>query len=197
MISGKVEGLTIPEAGFAWVGIKPGDVFHVPSGAQHAFRNRGPAPAIMTLISTSRIGRFFQEVGTPIPPGAPPGPPTPEVMRRFLETSPAVWLLERHATRGECPGRHQLSRCLIGVVYSAAKSNLNRMQGLRARRAQGAIGMRRRIGLLSMLVALSVFLPRAAMAQESTSAPQTVAPARTDMRYVLPFGPDGLNPALP
>jgi hypothetical protein len=42
----------------------------------------------MYLITTAKIGRFSQEVGTPLMPGAgPPGPPTPEALRHFQEVS--------------------------------------------------------------------------------------------------------------
>ncbi|MGH2615220.1 MAG: hypothetical protein ACRDJC_08275 [Thermomicrobiales bacterium] len=55
--------------------------------------------------------------------------------------------------------------------------------------------MRRLFVLLSALLALTVIVPSAAFAQDATPEPET-ASARTDVRYLLPFGPDGLNPAL-
>ena len=85
-ISGDVEGLGESADGFRWIRLRPGDVFHVPSGAKHAFRNQSRETAVMLVGSTPRMGRFFREVGTPIAPVAPPpGPPTPETVRRFLE----------------------------------------------------------------------------------------------------------------
>jgi hypothetical protein len=87
-ISGEVEGLVDAPEGMKWVRITPGDVFHVPSGARHAFRNQGPAPAVTIISSTSKIARFFQELGTPVSPGVrPSGPPSGEAIRRFLETA--------------------------------------------------------------------------------------------------------------
>jgi quercetin dioxygenase-like cupin family protein len=38
-LSGGLEGLRESEDGFRWTPIRPGEVFHVPSGAKHAFRN--------------------------------------------------------------------------------------------------------------------------------------------------------------
>jgi quercetin dioxygenase-like cupin family protein len=88
LVSGEVEGLVEVEPEPKWVRIQPGDVFHVPGGTRHAWRNQTREPAVMCVFSTSKIGRFFQEVGTPIVPGAaPPGPPTPEALQHFQETS--------------------------------------------------------------------------------------------------------------
>lgn len=86
-LSGEVEGLSHSDKDFAWVTIKPGDVFHVPSGAKHAFRNPGHRPAVMIVTSTSKIGRFFRELGAPIAPGAAPRPPSAEDVQRFLDTA--------------------------------------------------------------------------------------------------------------
>jgi quercetin dioxygenase-like cupin family protein len=63
MHSGAVEGLV---DGGRWVPVGPGDVFHVPGDARHAWRNHGREPAVMTLISTNRIGRFFREIAAPV-----------------------------------------------------------------------------------------------------------------------------------
>jgi hypothetical protein len=41
----------------------------------------------MLVISTSRIGRFFREIGKPAVPGAPAAPPSPEEIARFLKVS--------------------------------------------------------------------------------------------------------------
>jgi quercetin dioxygenase-like cupin family protein len=88
LISGKQEGLVYSGDAFEWVWIGPGDVFHVPSGAKHAFRNLSREPAVSFIASTSKLGRFFQEVSMPFIPGAQPsGPPSGEVLRHFLETA--------------------------------------------------------------------------------------------------------------
>jgi quercetin dioxygenase-like cupin family protein len=85
MISGHVEGLVHSDEGFTWVRIGPGDVFHIPGNAKHAWRNQSDDPAVMHLVSTTRIGRFFREVGRPA--GAAAGPPSPEALEHFLETA--------------------------------------------------------------------------------------------------------------
>lgn len=53
--------------------------------------------------------------------------------------------------------------------------------------------MRRLLVLLGVLVALG---PMVADGQEPARQTEAGAPTRTDTRYFLPFGPDGLNPAL-
>lgn len=86
-VSGEIQGLRETAEGCQWVSIRPGDVFHVPGGAKHGFRNRTDDPAVMVIVSTDRIGRFFQEIGSRIEAGRSPAHPTAEVIERFLETS--------------------------------------------------------------------------------------------------------------
>jgi hypothetical protein len=50
--------------------------------------------------------------------------------------------------------------------------------------------MRRLLVLLSVFTALVLFVPTLVVAQEASPEP---APARTDARYFLPFGPDGVK----
>ena len=49
---------------------------------------------------------------------------------------------------------------------------------------------------VSALVALVTFGPMGALGQEATPEPAAPPLARTDTRYVIPFGPDGLNAGL-
>lgn len=56
--------------------------------------------------------------------------------------------------------------------------------------------MRRLLVVLCAVVALVGFAPLGAIGQEATPESGASALDRTDTRYVLPFGPDGLNPAL-
>jgi quercetin dioxygenase-like cupin family protein len=58
MLSGEVDGLTDGE----WTRIGAGEVFHVPGNVKHAWRNPLGVAAVMYLISTATIGRFFREV---------------------------------------------------------------------------------------------------------------------------------------
>jgi quercetin dioxygenase-like cupin family protein len=85
-LSGEVEGLAESQDGFKWMPVRPGNVFHVPGGAKHAWRNWSPGEATAIVVTAPSLGRFFREVGTPVvPDGPPPPPPTEEAVRRFLE----------------------------------------------------------------------------------------------------------------
>ena len=84
--SGEVEGLALSDKA-EWMRIKAGDIFHVPGGAKHAWRNPTSTPVAMLIVSTAKMARFFQELGTPVRPGMPAAPPSPETLRGFLDTS--------------------------------------------------------------------------------------------------------------
>ncbi|HVJ55501.1 MAG TPA: cupin domain-containing protein [Aliidongia sp.] len=85
--SGSLEGLSLAGAEARWLRLAPGDVFHVPSHAKHAFRNFSDEPALITVVSTNRIGRFFREIGRPMPADARPlFPPAPETSAAFLRS---------------------------------------------------------------------------------------------------------------
>jgi hypothetical protein len=50
----------------------------VPRDRKHGFRNRREEPAVMIVVSTTRIGLFFREVA---------GAPSPEAIEHFLRTA--------------------------------------------------------------------------------------------------------------
>lgn len=104
-ISGEAEGLSHTADTFRWVRIGPGDVFHVPGGSPHAFRNRSPEPFVAIIVSITAMGRFFRDVGTPVAPGTRPlGPPVRRDGAAFSRNRPEVWPLERRAGR-KCEDR--------------------------------------------------------------------------------------------
>lgn len=88
-LSGELEGLSDAGDGWRWLRLRPGDVFHVPAGARHAFRNPASSPAIGIVASTPRMARFFREIGVGVIPGQVPGPPSAERIRHFLDTAAA------------------------------------------------------------------------------------------------------------
>ncbi|MBV8564970.1 MAG: cupin domain-containing protein [Methylobacteriaceae bacterium] len=88
VVSGELEGLTQSSEGMCWVGLTTGDIFHVPGGARHAWRNRSRQDAVVMVITTPRLARFLREIGEPcIAGGPPPAPPTAERIRHFDETA--------------------------------------------------------------------------------------------------------------
>jgi quercetin dioxygenase-like cupin family protein len=88
VVSGEAEALVEKANDLEWIRLGPGDVFEVPGHAKHAFRNTSRHPAVMIIVSTAKIGRFFQEIGTPIVSGAKTaGPPSEAIVRHFLQTA--------------------------------------------------------------------------------------------------------------
>jgi quercetin dioxygenase-like cupin family protein len=83
VLSGAVEALEYTPDGFAWLPVGAGDLFHVPGGDKHAWRNSGREPAAMLMTSTRRIGTFFREIA------ALDGscPPSQETLDHFLATA--------------------------------------------------------------------------------------------------------------
>ncbi len=81
IISGQAQALRQVPGGYEWIVGKAGDYIHVPSGTRHAWRNVSSEPLVALLITTTRLGRFFQEVGRPVT-GAPQ-PVTPADLAHF------------------------------------------------------------------------------------------------------------------
>jgi quercetin dioxygenase-like cupin family protein len=85
VVSGSIEGLRHDRHGYAWIAAKAGDYVHVPGDSQHAWRNVSGEPVVTLIITTKRMGQFFQEVGRPVMDAA--RPPTPEQLARFAAVS--------------------------------------------------------------------------------------------------------------
>lgn len=85
VLSGDVEVLSDEGGKAHWITAGPGDFIEVPSNAKHAFRNRSQHPVIQLIITTSKLGRFFQEVGRPVTLDEKVGTPSPDEIRRFLK----------------------------------------------------------------------------------------------------------------
>lgn len=63
--------------------MRPGESAHVPGGAKHAFRNTRTEPVVQLVTTTTNLGRFFREIGTPVDPRATEAPPAPADLERF------------------------------------------------------------------------------------------------------------------
>ena len=87
VISGEAEGMAYPCDSPTWGGLTPGEFFHVPGGARHAWRNMGQEPVEMLIVRTAKMARFFQEEGAPVQPATAPEPPSPEALQRLQAVS--------------------------------------------------------------------------------------------------------------
>ena len=85
VLSGTKQVLTLGSGPAEWVDVRAGDYVHVPRGTRHAHRNVSDEPLIELVVTTARLGKWFEEVGTP-DTGAR-RPPAPEDLERFLAVS--------------------------------------------------------------------------------------------------------------
>ena len=85
IVAGTQQVLTQGENGLEWNDFHAGDYVYVPPGTLHAHRNISDEPAVDLLVTSARLGRFFQEVSKPAI--EPPQPPTPDDVARFIATS--------------------------------------------------------------------------------------------------------------
>ncbi|HEY2519112.1 MAG TPA: cupin domain-containing protein [Streptosporangiaceae bacterium] len=83
ILAGTQEVLTQHPEGLEWAHAHAGDYVRVPPGTMHAHRNVSSQPAVDLIITTARVGRFFQEIGAPVTGQ----PPSPQHVARFVETA--------------------------------------------------------------------------------------------------------------
>jgi quercetin dioxygenase-like cupin family protein len=91
VISGELEALRQDNQGHSWIKAKANDYVHVPSNSRHAWRNVSGVPAVVLVITTRKLGQFFQEAGRP--KTGTPLPVTPEDLERFaaISTRYGIW----------------------------------------------------------------------------------------------------------
>jgi quercetin dioxygenase-like cupin family protein len=87
LLSGRVQALEQPKDGFAWIEMNPGDFRHVPQGVRHAWKNESNEPVIAIIVTSSRLGRFFEEVGRPVAADTSPQPPFQGDLQHFAEVA--------------------------------------------------------------------------------------------------------------
>jgi quercetin dioxygenase-like cupin family protein len=80
ILSGSQQVLTQSDQGLQWRDVNAGDYVHIPTGVPHAHRNVSDEPAVELVITSARLGRFFQEIARP---GAT-RPPTPVELSEFV-----------------------------------------------------------------------------------------------------------------
>jgi quercetin dioxygenase-like cupin family protein len=87
VLSGNIEVLVGADEKMQWVEVSVGDLIEIPSNAKHAFRNRSQNPMLNLLFTTSKHGRYFQEIGRPLAPGESVRPPAPDEIQHLLKTA--------------------------------------------------------------------------------------------------------------
>lgn len=80
ILSGTQQVLTKTDQGLQWCDVHAGDYVHIPAGTPHAHRNVSTEPAIELVITTTRLGQFFQEIARP----RGTRPPTPDELAQFV-----------------------------------------------------------------------------------------------------------------
>jgi quercetin dioxygenase-like cupin family protein len=102
VLSGEIQVLTEHNGESRWLPVKTGDVIQIPGGAIHAFRNQSKRPVANLIVTTTRLGRFFREIGRPM--SAAGTPPRPEELQNFITTAAryCYWLAspEENAAAG-------------------------------------------------------------------------------------------------
>ena len=87
VLSGNFE-ILIGDAGkMRWIEVSAGNLIEIPSNAKHAFRNRSQHSAINLVFTTSKHGRYFQEIGKPAASGESIRPPTSSEIQHFVKTA--------------------------------------------------------------------------------------------------------------
>ena len=85
ILSGTQQVLVQSDGGLQWRDARAGDYIRVPGDAPHAHRNVTDEPAIDLIVTTARLGWFFEEVGRPVTPDL--APPTAEEVANFIAVS--------------------------------------------------------------------------------------------------------------
>jgi quercetin dioxygenase-like cupin family protein len=82
ILAGTQQVLTHDGSGLVWADVSAGDYVRVPPGTMHAHRNVSDLPAIDLIVTTARLGRFFEEAGRPVTDS--PQPPSQQDLARFV-----------------------------------------------------------------------------------------------------------------
>jgi quercetin dioxygenase-like cupin family protein len=84
VLEGEIEAMR----GDRWITLRRHEIFDVPGGVRHAWRNVSDTPASTVFVVPMRLARFFREAGRPLAT-VKPGPPTSEEIQRFLDLTNA------------------------------------------------------------------------------------------------------------
>jgi quercetin dioxygenase-like cupin family protein len=85
ILSGTQQVLIQEGDGLMWRDARAGDYVRIPGNALHAHRNISTEPAVDLIVTSARLGRFFEEIGRPMTDSLPR--PTAEEVAHFVETA--------------------------------------------------------------------------------------------------------------
>jgi quercetin dioxygenase-like cupin family protein len=85
ILSGTQQVLTQEGDRLLWRDARAGDYVRIPGNALHAHRNVSTQPAVDLIVTTARLGRFFEEIGRPMTDSLPPR--TAQEVAHFVETA--------------------------------------------------------------------------------------------------------------
>jgi quercetin dioxygenase-like cupin family protein len=82
ILSGTQQVLIQTDEGLQWHDAGEGDYLRIPGSVLHAHRNVSDEPVVDLVVTTLRMGQFFQEVG--VPSSGDPVPVTAEQLGHFI-----------------------------------------------------------------------------------------------------------------
>jgi quercetin dioxygenase-like cupin family protein len=85
ILSGTQQVLIQEGDGLMWCDARAGDYVRIPGNVLHAHRNISTEPAVDLIVTSARLGRFFEEIGRLAIDS--PAPPTVEEVAHFVETA--------------------------------------------------------------------------------------------------------------
>jgi quercetin dioxygenase-like cupin family protein len=86
ILSGGVEAMVQNTISRKWVFMKVGDFVHIPSNIRHAWRNDTDEAVEGLIVTTPRLGKFFQEIARPVAPGDHVSP-SPGQLQHFMKVA--------------------------------------------------------------------------------------------------------------
>lgn len=87
VLEGSVESFLTRNGVQGWTTVGMGDVVTIPGNTKHVLRNSSPFPAIVAIVTTSRMYEFFRELTKPFDPHQPASPPTREEIQKIFEVA--------------------------------------------------------------------------------------------------------------
>lgn len=100
ILSGTQQVLVSAGSGLEWRDAVAGDYLRIPGDVVHAHRNVSSEPAVDLIVTTARLGRFFEEAGRPVTGAPPPPAQLADFMAKSLEYGYVLSSPEENAAYG-------------------------------------------------------------------------------------------------